>query len=187
MKSPRLLLAALLTLFAVALFCAAADASGGKRLQVESRIDPEADLSAYATYAWRRGLDLPDDGPLAPGSAFELKLRRAGDRGLAAKGYRQAEGDGPDLWVVYHLIPRDRMFVEGEGYKVGRWVKIGTAETTYRSFTEGTLLFDVVEAASNELVWSGWASGLASEPKDLSRMVGRVTKAILEELPEAAR
>lgn len=183
MKSSRWLLAALLALFAAVLLCASADAAGTKRPKVETRLDPEADLSGYATYSWRRGRDLPDDGPLAPGSAFERKLHHAGDRALSAKGYAKASDDQPDLWIVYHLIPKDRMFVEGEGYKVGRWVRIGTAETSYRSFTEGTLLLDVVDGETNELVWTGWASGLASEPKDLARTVGGVAKAILEELP----
>lgn len=191
MKSPRLLLAALLAIFAVVLFCASADradAAGAKRPEVESRIDPEADLSGDATYSWRRGEDLPDDGgPLAPGSAFERKLRKAGDRALSAKGYERAPGDEPDLWIVYHVIPRDRMYIEGEGYKVGRWLKIGTAETTYRSFLEGTLVLDVVDAESNELIWTGWSSDLASDPKGLARTVDGVTEAILGELPAARK
>jgi len=185
MKSSRWLLAALLAAVLAVTLCATTGAAVTKGPAVESRVDPEADLSGYATYSWRRGRDLPDDGPLAPGGSFERKLHRAGDRALSAKGYYQAAGSGPDFWVVYHLIPQDRMLVEGEGYKVGRWVTLGTTETTFRSFTEGTLVIDVVDAASDELVWTGWASGLASAQKDLSRMVGRVAKAILEQLPEA--
>jgi hypothetical protein len=157
-----------------------------KKLEVEWRQSETARVSALRTYSWQRGESLPDEGPLSADEPADRTIRRSGDRALARKGYEPAEdGAEPDFVIVYHVIPKDRQYVEGEGYKVGRWVRLGTTETTIRSFMEGTLLLDLVDANTEELIWTGWVSALARDPEDLKRVAGRAVRAILEELPPA--
>jgi len=178
----RVVVAGCAVLFAAALW--ALPATARDKVEAEWRQSENVDVADFHTYTWRRGKSLPEEGPLAPDGAADREIRRAGDRLLEQKGYEPAADAKPELVIVYHVIPEDRLYVEGEGYKLGRWVTLSTAQPSYRSFTRGTLLVDVVDAETDELIWTGWVSKLARDQKDLQRVLGGGIKAILGHLPE---
>ena len=61
-----------------------------------------------------------------------------------------------------------------------------TSTVQVREFLEGTLILDVVDTRTNELVWRGWATGaLAHNPKPdrVSMYVTEAIADILERVP----
>ena len=119
--------------------------------------DETYDFSAVSTYAWMdQGLE---------GGVSEIMLRRmyrAVDDDLAAKGFSKADPATADVLFAYHTGTQDRQQYDTYGYGAGGWWGGywggGMTTTSVRTYTEGTLILDVVDRGQNELIWRGSAS-----------------------------
>jgi hypothetical protein len=147
---PRLCLPALLLL--------AGCGGGGMavRVDVDPLLQPRA--TAWKTWAW---LPVPGGTDTRPAAALGGSVIPAVERALAARGYQQAEGPA-DLLVGWHAAaggPLDVNDVSGfYGYSYGRWYPGGGVRYSPRfllEYPEGTLLLDLVDGRSRELVWRG--------------------------------
>jgi hypothetical protein len=133
-------------LLVVATFSWALPAAAG----VETLHDPDADFSAYATYEWmessvvaqipeiRRYLVDRIDAQLE--SAGLKKVETGGDLKVGIRGATSGESSATSAYV-------------GET----TWT-IGYVWRGARSFTETTLIVDVVDAAANHAIWHGMAT-----------------------------
>jgi len=148
-------------------------AAGCSSIRVATDWDRDYSFSALHTYSWAVSPETPKD---APESAFlDRRIRRAVDDALAAKGYEKREGTA-DFLVVYQAKVHDRYDV----YRSPSW----RGWNDVRRYREGTLVLGIVDRARDEIVWSGWAEGIVSEPGAASEEVIReaVTK-MLEGFP----
>ncbi|MGI9592244.1 MAG: DUF4136 domain-containing protein [Myxococcota bacterium] len=69
--------------------------------------DPNEDFSAYRTFTWfpreqRSQGDYRADSPLV-----DARIRKAVERELAARGYREVEDRNPDFYVAFYLSVED--------------------------------------------------------------------------------
>ena len=76
------------------------------------------------------------------------------------------------------------------GYGYGRYGRPmgGYSETRVSEYTQGTLIIDIVDAASNELVWRGSTEGRVREkktPEEREKRIRDAVAAILAEFPPA--
>ena len=169
--------------FAVAgLALAAAGCSG---ISTTSDWDQSYDFSALSTYAWAdQGLE---------GGVSEIMLRRmylAVDDDLAAKGFLMADPSLADVLFAYHTGTQDQQRYDTYGYGAGGWWGGywggGMTTTTVRTYTEGTLILDVVDRAKNELVWRGSASKTIDQmdaPEQRVKAIQDAVKKILKDFP----
>lgn len=119
-------------------------------------------------------------------------LEAAIARELQARGYESA--GQPDLLVNFHLVAREKLEVTSTpapyyGWRRGyTWRGLGY-ETDVRSFTEGTLIVDLVDRARNQLVWEGVAVGTVTEKKleNLQPTLDAAVAAIFARFPAPAR
>ena len=147
-------------------------------------------MSAYQGYAW---LPHPQGGDTrANNDLVATRVVNAVDEALAASGYRKAQQDA-DFLVGWHLSLEGKIDVTTVnryyGYGYGRWrggaVVVGQT-TSVREYDEGTLIIDIVDAASNELVWRGTAQGeikANATGEQRSERVRSVVQQILEDFP----
>jgi hypothetical protein len=144
--------------FALALGAAAACSS----VEVHYDYDVEADFSAFRTYAW-----IPQPASTGGGAEaarqrntlLDKRVRAAVDAQMATKGFRLDEAN-PDVLVVYHTGLADKVEVTDWGYTyAGSYWGWAGRDIDVSTYTEGTLIVDLVEAASKELVWRGSAVG----------------------------
>lgn len=119
---------------------------------VHRQQDPEADLSAYRTFAF-----YPSPDGAYP-SLLEQRLRQATRRRLEAQHYVYDERQ-PDLRVNYRLQVVQQPVLQSTpapgrlGYR--GWSS-GVETVIVR---QGTLVIDLVDARRNTLVWRGIAEG----------------------------
>ena len=125
------------------------------------------------------------------------RIEAAVDETLAAKGYTKASAASADFMVGYHAALEgkvdvqtvDRYYGYGYGGWYGRYGRGGGAvvsNTHVREYNEGTLIIDVVDKSSNELVWRGAAQAEAHQDVSPQERQARVTdaiEAILEDFP----
>jgi hypothetical protein len=166
---------------AVALFTLASCAS----MQVGSNQHPQADFSAYKDYAWMA--DAPVAGATVQVSALaERHIRDAVEAGLAAKGYRQVDAREADFLVSFTVGRRDRMVTTAktipyrdQGIRDWSWLDVDV-----QTYEEGTLSIDIVDGASLQPVWHGWARKTITDADeaDPGPVIRRAVARILEKM-----
>jgi hypothetical protein len=127
--------------------------------QVKTDYDRAANFSQYKTYSWKK-VQTPD--PL-----WVDRIKAAVDAALAAKGWSQVESGG-DISIVAIEINRDHQTLNtfyddfGGGFRWRGFGGFGEATTTSDTYTVGTLVVDLFDAKTKDLVWRGVSSGMLS-------------------------
>lgn len=162
-------------------------------VRVTTDYDPNADFTRVRTYAWldeTSGVqgDRPDVTSL-----LDRRIRRAVDGELQRKGWSGVERAEADALVAYHLGVETKLDVNtiDTGYGYGRWGYRGgvSTQTTVTEYQEGTLLIDVIDPKSKQLIWRG--SGQArirrsSTPEQREQRIDEAVAEILKSFPPGA-
>jgi hypothetical protein len=154
---------------------------------VDIRAKDGVNFSGYATYAWAPHLDVEGDHPVADGSPLDVTIKRAADSELKRKGYERVEKDAsPDLLINYVGFGTDMTDIEGVTKQLAPGVKwIGDPQAhSMRSYREGTLVFEVVDTGTEEMVWSGWVTELARTFEKLRAKADKATRRVFKHFPE---
>lgn len=121
--------------------------------------DPSVDFSAYTTYAWLERdnsveSQLPDH--------LRLRLHRVTEEVLAEKGFEPAPAPPQtDLLLTYYLGATDELQINHvpwgpmSPWGYGYWGGFNYGYTEVRSYKKGTLVLDIVDARTHQLVWVG--------------------------------
>jgi hypothetical protein len=126
---------------------------------VKTDYDRAANFSQYKTYSWKK-VQTPD-------ALWVDRIKAAVDAALVAKGWTQV-GSGGDISVVAIEINRDHQTLNtfyddfGGGFRWRGFGGFGEATTTSDTYTVGTLVVDLFDAKTKNLVWRGVSSGMLS-------------------------
>lgn len=147
-------------------------------IETSTNYDPEAvgKLEQYRTYSW-----LPEpqgQNTRVYNDIVEKRVKQAVDQELQSRGYRLVE-ENPDFKLGWHGAIDQKLDVQTmDAYYGYAWDPFyspyymgATVPHTYvREYEEGTLVLDVMDAASNRLVWRGTAQAeLSSDASAESR------------------
>ena len=131
---------------------------------VHYNYDRSANFASYKTYQW---VDLPEPGGAVPDQLIDQDIKRAVDEQLAQKGLTRVEKDA-DLKVGYHAILREEKAINLDAFGTGGgpwgwgggWGGFNSATVTGQTstITEGTLLIDLYDPATKQLIWRGDAT-----------------------------
>ena len=133
-----------------------------------------ANPKQYKTYSWYQSTpEATADYEKGYGAGLDEKIRRAVEEEMVQKGYRKVT-ESPDVLLAYDVsvsVPLEKdnpeNFMPGFGYSYGymhgyRYAYGNAGLPGYRSvdlFKAGTLIIDLVNPKSNDLVWRGWTEG----------------------------
>lgn len=141
--------------------------------------DESASFADYRTYAWK-------DGTPARHSGVEQAIVEAVDHELAAKGLRRVDED-PDLFVATYALADEQRLRDLEDSVYWNFVT-GVTEIGPSDVRAGTLVIDLVDSASDKVVWRGLSSGsVKGVPNKISNRVGKVVRRILRDYPPGPR
>ena len=144
--------------------------------------DSGTDFSKYRSFGWLKGTSAPSD-------LIQKRIEHAVKSELTVKGMSSATGD-PDLYVVTHASVGKQVRIDADtwGYR-GRWRGgWGTTTVNVSEVPVGTLVVDLVDAGSKELVWRGMASQtLASNPEKSEKRIQKVVKKLFKKFPPSAK
>lgn len=120
-------------------------------LELNTDYNPGADFSGYKTFSFKEGAK-----PANPVAARSVEY--AVTIALEEKGLKSAESGG-DLLIFGHFVRNEELRVESYGYGTYGWYGYGwgggVTTTTVRRIPVGTLVIDLVDTKTNELVWRG--------------------------------
>ena len=162
--------------------------------------DTRHDFSGYSTYSWFK-LAAPPDKAKPPTEANTILTRRiswAIDGELANKGMQKAEVGDADFLVTYSLVLQSRMVMYHTGWAVpmggwgwggrggwgwgGGW---GGGRSSMETYTEGTIVVDVLDTKTRTLVWRGIAENAFRKPNPDNEKVAKIIGKVMQDFPPA--
>jgi len=157
--------------------------------------DRSADFSAYHSYAWLSGDQEKTGDRRADSSSVDMRIRIAVGTQLRLKGYRPLPEGKPDFYVAYQVGLKDTSpNISTQYYSDGMAGHAFTHSADTRSagksesainetpsYLTGSLLIDIIDAASHKLVWRGTAAGEV-DPGLTSQQRDERTKAIVHKI-----
>ncbi|MBF9236339.1 DUF4136 domain-containing protein [Hymenobacter sp. BT683] len=171
---------------------------------VEQR--PGTDFSQYRTFAWAETeVKTENPNPLLASPLAQTTIREAIEREMLLRGLQRAESNpdffltthfyveeaertvanppGPPMLVTYPYLVRYRGLLLPVNYSY--WYR--PLDTGYRTerYREGTLVIDIIDAKTNNLVWRGSVANPINNPARLGRQFAKAARDILEKFPKA--
>jgi hypothetical protein len=131
--------------------------------QVKTDYDHNANFGQYKTYCWEK---VQTNDPL-----LVERIKEAVDAALAAKGWTQVDSGG-DISVVAMEIMRDQQTLNtfydgfGGGWRWRGFGGVGEATTTTETYQVGTVVVDLFDGKTKNLIWRGSASDTLSNNAD---------------------
>jgi len=156
-----------------------------KPLNVDSDYDPATEFSKYKSWTWLPGAK-PSEKDID--SLSEQRIRAAIEAELPRHGLAKA-GDGADLSVTFQISIQHKIdsspATVGVGYGWGP-AHIGVSKSPTKSYDEGTLVLDLVDAKTKTLVWRGTAKGTVHKdysPEERQAHIQDAVALLLEDYP----
>ena len=145
--------------------------------------DNKIDFANFKTYKWIKPKIDRNDQSVFTNSMNIKRFATAIEEGLALKGFTRIEEGIPDLNVVCHIRMKKKIDITSYGYSY--WAVPGrvTGYTQYRTYEEGSLVIDFIDAKDKQLVWRGAAESVLKETEDVENLIYSVVEAILEDFP----
>ena len=133
---------------------------------------PGTDFSKYHTYKW-----VTIEGGAHPNQIMDAEIKQAVDSQLASKGMTKTDSDKADLFVGYQVAVDQEKQWNGYGMGGGlRWG--GMASATSSTIDNGTLVVDMYDPTSKQLVWTGRASKTLDPSSNQEKNMKNLNKAM---------
>jgi hypothetical protein len=140
---------------------------------VKTNSMPGVDFSKFHTYKW-----VAVDGAQQPNQIVDAQIKQAVDAQLSAKGLTKTDSDKADLYVEYQIATdQERQwnaYGTGGGWRFGG----GMATATQSTITIGTLVLDMYDPSTKQLVWTGRASKSLDPSSNQQKNEERLNKAM---------
>ena len=165
----------------------AASVGGCASPKIGYDFDRSANFSHYHAYAWIPRAEGLTGHRRLDTSLIDARIRTAIDAQLRSKGYTAAANERPEFLVAYHVGMKDMIKGSSTQNYIGDRVH-GTYTTLsdIQPYKEGTLLIDIVDAGSKQLVWQASALAEVEEgltPKERDERINGIVRAMLSHFP----
>jgi hypothetical protein len=154
--------------------------------QVKTDFDHQANFAQYKTYSWEA---VKSADPL-----WDARIKSAVDAQLQAKGWTRVDSGGDVCIVAIKTTQTQRTLQTfydgfGGGWRWRGFGGMGESTTTEQDYKEGTLVVDLYDAKTKQLIWRGSAEDALSNKaekneKNLDKGVAKMFKKFP---PEAAK
>ena len=175
--------------YVILIFSILALASCSPEIRVYSDQDPDYQVRNFKTFDWGQKANIEQDrNPLHYNELNDKRIKSAIERELSSRGYTITDSD-PDLIIHYHIVIDDQSVIATEpyGYFYGPyWLR---TQTNIYSYSEGTLIIDLMDPKTNNLVWRGWATAAIDTitQDQTEEMINRAVAKIFKRFPASAR
>ena len=160
--------------------------------------DVSQDFSRYKTFDLyapghhgKGGQDGAGDG------LMDKRIRAAVAAELQAKGFTREETADPDFLVACYPVFRTRHYrtTTRVGFGGGGWYRpwgyrVGTSFSQVHQYQQGSLIIEIVDARTNQLVWQGSDEGVLTgldDPEQANDAVASAVKDTLAKFPPQHR
>jgi hypothetical protein len=138
----------------------------------------------YRTYNVMPEPRAEDIGPLAENPANRVSIKDAVHWAMKNRGLRLDE-QNPDLLVAYYAGKTDAIDPKVWGYTYSPKGSYKDQQGPPSSYKSNTLVVDLIDAKSKELMWRGWSAGVINAPNNdkTENSIREVMAKIMAEYP----
>lgn len=162
------------------------------------------DFSQYKTYAWMEPSVKAGENPLYYNQLATQNVEQSVDQALDQRGLRLTSRT-PDLLIGYHFFVQEKtrnvsnyngpVGMYGPFYGWGRWGYRGWGPSwwgwnswgpmyTQEKYEAGTVVVDMVDARTKQLIWRGSVQNAISNPARIKDQLAREVQRIVERFPQ---
>lgn len=124
---------------------------GATSQDVRHNYMPGVDFSKYHTYKW-----IEIEGGAHPNQIVDAEIKQSVDSQLATKGLTKTDSDKADLNVGYQVaVDKEKQW---NAWGTGRGFGGGMGSATQSTINVGSLVLDMYDPTSKQLVWTGTAT-----------------------------
>jgi len=132
---------------------------------------PGTDFSKYHTYKW-----VAIEGASHPNQIMDAEIKQAVDSQLASKGMTKTDGEKADLYVGYQIaVDQERQW---NAWGTGRGFGGGMGSATSSTINIGTLVLDMYDPGTKQLVWTGNATKTIDPSSNQEKNMKSLNKAM---------
>lgn len=175
MFKSSLILPSLVTLALLSVSCST--------ISVRTDSDPQVNFITYRSFALLERPTADPGNSLHRNPPAMLSVEESITNELTLLGLKKVNRTEADMLVAYHGGNRDKVNVQRWGYSYGPRKWYGEHELSEREYDEETLIIDIVDARSKQLVWRGWGSGVITSPENTRKRASQAVEKILEKFP----
>ncbi len=172
-------------------------ALAGCAAPVKTEYDQAWDFAGYERFAWESPERDTVRRPIFDSEILDRRMELVTTGVLEERGFHSVTADEADFLVTYHLAvrtigtaPRSSVGVgvgtaRGGGRRTTT-VGVGTGFTIGsggRQREEATIIIDILDAESGNLIWRGWRSDEVRQDRYSPERLERLMRRILEEFP----
>jgi hypothetical protein len=167
-------------------------------VKINTSQDPQARFAGYRTYHWYQ--PKPESAASAAGQAIygdlQTHLIKAVEQEIAKKGLQKAENQPQVLLAFDVSLPKtaaapSQSYPAGFGYglawQTGYRYDYGHAHLSnyqpVNAFAPGTILIDVIDASTRQLIWRGWAEAVLEDFHADYKTVANYVDDIIDKYP----
>jgi len=148
--------------------------------QVSSDYDHSVNFGGYKTYSWTK--------VEAANSIWNARVKEAVNKELAAKGLTEVPSGGDvSLAAVETTRTEQQLNTYYNGFGGRRFGGFGDATTTVNKYRVGTLVVDMFDAGSKNLIWRASASDtLSGNPEKNTKNLDKGVQKMFSHFPPSA-
>jgi len=160
-------------LFSVALVVALLLITAGTLAAQDVRFNfmPGTDFSKYHTYKW-----VAIEGGAHPNQIMDAEIKQSVDSQLASKGMTKTDSDKADLYVGYQIAVDQQK--QWNAWGTGRGFGGGMGTATSSTIDIGTLVLDMYDPGTKQLVWTGNATKTLDPSSNQEKNMKNLNKAM---------
>ena len=155
---------------------------------------PQQPTSGKAlTYNWIVPDMKTNQNPMYASSFSRHRIQSAFDKALESKGLMR-NSQHPDLLLQFHTYTQRvrKNYYGGGGYPMMGWGRFGWGFPYYGGFggypysstgTDGTLILDVLDSKTGDIIWQKAISGDVSNPNRLEKQINKGVKKLMKSFP----
>jgi len=127
----------------------------GCAVQVKTYQNPKADLAKYSSWCWMQGCEVKYQGPEYYNDEKSItEISNAIAWNMHDKGYLQSDETSDLVLNFYVIMEQDSMEVNSAYTSNFSDEWLSTLYPEYEQFLKGSLVIDVIDRRSSELVWT---------------------------------
>ena len=159
-------------------------------IDVRTMAAPDFSLAGRMTFhilpvPLHNGRQLGPNDPMLANSITNQALYEDIRRAFEARGYRPARRGRADFEIAPYASAREALDIQtyNYGYTWRGWPRQYTQVTPY---TRGTVIIDIVDPGTHQLMWRGrGVAAISDDPDTYVKELGKVVKAIVKKVPSA--
>ena len=148
--------------------------------EISTDYDHSANFAGYKTYSWTK--------VQTANSIWDARVKAAVDRELAARGLTQVPSGGDvSITAVETTQTQQQLNTYYDGFGGRRFGRFGNSTTTVEHYKVGTLVVDMFDPGSNNLLWRGSASDtLSGNPEKNTKNLDKGVQKMFAHYPPSA-